>query len=507
MSKEKIKIGFITTGLLLGLILASIDQTIVSTAMPTVVNELGGFSQYSWVFSIYMLTSTITMPIYGKMADLFGRRKIYMLSLLVFLMGSALCGLAGSMTELIIYRAIQGLGAGGLMPIAFTIAGDIYHPHKIGKFQGLFGAVFAISSILGPTLGGFIVEHGNWSWIFFLNLPVGIPALAMIAAVLKENKSEEKRSIDVIGAISLCGAIASILLGLVLGGSDQGGGTYYPWNSWQIIGLFGLGAALLALFIWIEMKVKDPILPLHLFQIRAIAFGNIAGFCVSAGMFGAIVYIPLFVQGVIGVSPSIAGYILTPMMLSIVVTTAIGGRLMSKISYRAILIPSLTLMMIGFILLSQMTVHTTQLQMIIYMIITGLGMGAIFPAIGTAIMRAVDHRQRGVATSSFHFFRSIGGTLGVSVLGGIMIQRMAAGVQELSSTLTKFSEEQIPELTNPQILLNDAARTALSPEVLTALLSTFTHALNEVFFIGLIFVCISLISSILIGNARLVERD
>jgi EmrB/QacA subfamily drug resistance transporter len=242
VSHEKPKTGLITTGLLMGLILSSLDQTIVSTAMPTAVKELGGFSLYSWVFAVYMLASTTTMPIYGKLADLFGRRKMYLTGLFLFLTGSALCGLAGNMTELIVFRGIQGLGAGALMPIAFAIVGDIYPPEKLGKFQGLFGAVFAISSILGPALGGFIAEHWSWGWIFFMNLPIGIPAFLIMAAALKENKSTEQRSIDWFGAIALSGAIVSILLALVLGGDDQGAGTHKP----QIVGLLSIGALLLA---------------------------------------------------------------------------------------------------------------------------------------------------------------------------------------------------------------------------------------------------------------------
>ncbi|MFD0716226.1 MDR family MFS transporter [Paenibacillus sp. GCM10027626] len=463
MSMTKPNIGLISTGLLMGLILSSIDQTIVSTAMPTITKQLQGMSLYSWVFSIYMLTSTVTMPIYGKLADIFGRRKMYLIGLFLFLAASVLCGNAGSINELILYRGIQGLGAGALMPITFTIVGDIYPPEIRGKFMGLFGTVFAISSIVGPALGGFIVGNMEWGWIFFINLPIGALVFFIIVTTLKENLGHEKHSIDWLGAVTFIVAIVTILLALVLVGNDQGTGIHYSWDSPQIIGLSSIGSVLLALFLWIEMKAKEPIIPLSIFKIRIIAFGNLAGFFMSAGMFGAIVYIPLFVQDVIGVNPSVTGYILTPLMLSVVVSTTIGGRLMSKVSYRMILVPSMTLMAVGFFLLSQMSADTTKFQIILYMIITGLGMGAVYPTLGTAAQSAVDLKTRGVATSTSQFFRSIGGTIGVSVLGSLLTQRMASG-NELS------------------------------------------YSLDSVFFVGFIFVCIGLIGCVCMGNARLVAK-
>lgn len=443
----------------MGLILASIDQTIVSTAMPTIIKQLDGLSLYSWVFTIYMLASTTTIPVYGKLADLFGRRNVYLIGLSLFLIGSVLCGFAGSMTQLIVFRGIQGLGAGALMPIAFTIVGDLYPPESRGKFMGLFSAVFSISSILGPVLGGMISEHLGWGWIFFINLPIGIPAIYLMAAAWKESKRYSRRSIDWTGVVTFSISIVSLLLALVLSG-----------DSLTIIALFSLSALFLALFIWIEAKAKEPMLPLHLFKIRVIAFGNIAGFFMSAGMFGAIAFIPLFAQDVMGVSPTYAGYILIPLMLSVVITTTIGGRLMSKVSYRVILVPSMALMAIGLGLLGGMTVDTTALQLVLYMIITGLGMGALYPVVGTAAQSAVEPGIRGVATSSSQFFRSIGGTIGVSVLGSLLTRRMVTGGSETDS------------------------RVVLS------------HNLNSIFLVGLGFVIIALIACFLMGDARLVPK-
>ncbi|OPA76273.1 MFS transporter [Paenibacillus selenitireducens] len=506
MPSEKPKVGLITIALLLGLFLSSLDQTIVSTAMPTVSKELGGFSFYSWIFTVYMLASTATMPIYGKLADILGRKKVILSGLSLFLIGSTLCGLAGSMSELIIFRGIQGLGAGALMPISMTIIADIYPIDKRGKFMGLLGAVVAISSVFGPTLGGVIVEQLNWGWIFYVNLLIGIPALLLLAVAMKESKSAEKRSIDWFGAITLSLAIVSILLALVLGGDDTGVGTRYAWASPQIVGLLSIGAVLLVLFLWIETKVREPIIPLYLFKIRTIASGNIVGFFMSAGLFGAIVYIPLFVQGVIGVKSSVAGYVLTPLMLSVTITSIVGGRLMSKLSYRAILVPSMALMTIGFFLLSQITVDTTQTQMVIYMIVAGLGMGAVYPTVGTAAQSAVGSQSRGVATSSSQFFRSIGGTIGVSVLGSLQSQQMSSGLMELQKKVDTFPADLLQQFTTPQVLLDSSARASLPPEVLKGLQSVLSDALVHVFLGGMVFVVIGLIASFFMGNARLVAK-
>ncbi|MED4583402.1 MDR family MFS transporter [Brevibacillus choshinensis] len=453
MSSDARHVRLITTGLLLGLILSSIDQTIVSTAMPSVSNELGGISLYSWVFAIYMLASTTSMPIYGKTADLFGRKKMYLIGLFFFLAGSALCGFAQTMTELIVYRGIQGLGAGALMPIAFTILADIYPPEKIGKFQGMFSAVFAVSSVLGPAIGGTIVEQWHWGWIFFINLPIGIPAFFLLAFSLKEKKGHEKRSIDWMGAVTLSGAVISLLLAMVLIGNGQEGGVPSEWQSPRTIGLLSASTILLALFLWLETKAKEPIIPLHLFKLPVIAFGNISGFFVSAALFSAIAYIPLFVQGGIGLSPSQAGYLLSPLMLATVVTSSIGGRLMSKVSYRTILLPSLAVMASGFFLLQLIDMDTPTSVIVLDLIVIGLGMGAVYPTLGTAAVRSVDPVNRGVASSSSQFFRSIGGTIGVSVLGSLL-----------------------------------------------------SHSFQTVFFAGFFFVCVSLLATVFLGKARLIPK-
>ncbi|MGG4441979.1 MDR family MFS transporter [Brevibacillus fortis] len=453
MEKEKRHVGLVTGGVLMGLVLSSLDQTIVSTAMPTIAKELGGLSFYSWVFAIYMLASTTSMPIYGKMADLFGPRKMYLIGLFLFLVGSLLCGLANSMTSLIVARGVQGLGAGALMPVAFIIVGELYPPEKRGKFQGLFGAVFAMTSILGPSLGGILVELLPWGWIFFINLPIGIAAFLIIALAWSDQRHYDKKPvIDWYGAICLSAAIILILLSFVMEGREYK------------IGLGGAGILLLGLFIWVETKAKEPLLPLSLFRIPAIGYGNLVGFFVSAALFGAIAYTPLFVQGVGGASPSEAGFLLVPLMLSAAISSTIGGRWMAKASFRAVLIPSLLIMATGFFLMSTIDVETTNTQLVIYMIVTGLGMGAIYPALGTAAQSAVKPQDRGVAMSTSQLFRSIGGTIGISLFGTIVEWQMRAGL-------------------------------------------VFSEALHGVFVTGLILIGISLIASVLLGNVRMLDKE
>ncbi|SEB78818.1 MDR family MFS transporter [Paenibacillus sp. GP183] len=502
------QIKWIVTGLMLGLLLSSLDQTIVSTAMPTVISDLHGLALYSWVFSIYMLTSTAAVPIFGKLADLYGRRLIYLIGMGFFLAGSALCGLSHNMTELIIFRAIQGIGAGALMPIAMTIIGDIFPPDRRGKMQGIFGAVFGLSSVLGPAVGGFLVDNVNWQWIFYVNLPFGILGAIVLGTVLKESKGTEKKSIDWGGAIVLTGAVVTLLLALVLGGGGANDpGTHFPWGSFQIIGLFAASVVLIVLFIFIESRAKEPIIPLYLFKNRAITVSSIVGFFMGIGMFGAITYIPLFVQGVIGSSATQAGYILTPLMLSLIASSIIGGRIISKVSYRVIIVVSMLIMTIGFLLMSQMTLNTPNSTVVIYMIITGLGMGALMPVLTIAVQSAVSREQRGVATSSSQFFRSIGATLGVSVMGALMTNKMNAGLSDLGKSLPNIPAETLSKFANPQMLLNPQARASMPPALLEGVRGVLAHSITLVFASGVIFVLIGLLAGFFMGKERLKKSE
>lgn len=473
-------------GLMLGLLLSALDQTITATAMPTIISSLGGMALYSWVFSIYMLTTTSSIPIFGKLADLYGRRKIYLIGMGLFVLGSALCGLAANMIQLVAFRGIQGMGAGALMPLAMTIIGDIFPPHQRGKMQGLIGAVFGISSIAGPAIGGFITENLNWHWVFFVNLPFGILAAVILAYTLKETKSDKKPVIDWVGAFTLTAAIISLLMITVFAGNNESAGSY-SWNSPQIIALIILSIVLTGLFIFIEKRAVEPIIPLHLFKIRVISISSIVGFFSAVGMFGAVTYIPLFAQGVIGVSPSIAGYILTPMMLSMVTSSVIGGLLLTRLRLRSIMVFSMICVSAGLFLLSQMTVNTHTWEIALYMILLGVGMGPLMPMLTVAVQDAVGFNQRGAATSTVTFFRMIGGALGVTILGAIMTARMNG--------------------LNAQSLLRPEIRSQMPAAVLEDVTQVLAIAVSSVFAAGLIFVVLGLFFSFFMENKKIGSRE
>lgn len=513
-SKRKILI----LGLVLGMFFSALDQTIVGTAMPRIIGDLGGLSILTWVTTAYMLTSTTIVPIAGKLADVFGRRIMYVGGLVIFMLGSALCGTSDSMTQLIIYRGIQGIGGGILMPLAMTVIGDIFPPDKRGKWQGLMGALFGLSSIVGPTIGGWIVDHANWHWVFFINLPVGILAAIVIyiglsGEVIKKNKVV----IDFPGAITLVIGVVSLLLGLSLGGKD------YPWGSWQIISLFCIAAVFIIGFIFIEHRAEDPVLSLGLFKNRVFTVSNIIGFLMGLGMFGAIMFLPLFMQGVLGVSATNSGNAMIPMMIAMIVTSIIGGQLVSRVGFRPQLTVGMALMSIGFYLLSTMGLDTTRFVVSSYIVVLGLGMGLVMPTITIAVQSAFPPEQRGVATSSTQFFRSIGGTLGVTILGVVMNHRSIGLLQK------EFfpAVEKIPGLTtgpiagmfakahsDPQGLFN----TLLSPRalelipaqlqqvIIPPLKLAMTQSLHLVFLVAMSITIVGIFISLLIGNVRIEKQ-
>lgn len=465
------------SGLFLGLFFASLDQTVVGTAMPRIIGDLGGLSIMVWVTTAYMLTSTTVVPIAGKLADLFGRRIIYVTGITIFLIGSALCGISTTMTELIIYRAVQGLGGGIMMPMAMTIVGDIFPPEQRGKWQGLMGAVFGLSSVVGPTIGGWIVDNSSWHWVFYINLPVGIlAAITMYIGLHGEKPLADKVVIDYAGAGSLVVATVSLLLGLNLGGVE------FPWFSWQIIVLLTVALLALYLFLRVEKKAEEPILSLELFRNQVFTICNLVGFLMGLGLFGAMMFLPLFLQGVLGISATGSGNTLLPMMFSMIGASIIAGRLVTKLQFRVFLIAGMGFMAGGFYLLSTMTVATAQTTAILYTLLLGLGMGVIMPTLTIAVQSAFPPEQRGVATSATQFFRSIGGTLGMTALGVVFNYRSIAKMeQEFFPAI-----EQVPALnsgplgnllaeghTNPQNLFN----MLLSPEAFSALPATLQSVL------------------------------
>jgi EmrB/QacA subfamily drug resistance transporter len=402
-------------GAMLAMLLAALDQTIVSTAMPKIVTELHGLEHLSWVFTAYMLASVVTVPLYGKLSDLYGRRFFYLFGIAIFLLGSVLSGAAQSMLQLIIFRAIQGIGGGAIMVNSFAIVGDLFELRERGRWQGLIGGMWGLSSIIGPLLGGFITDNFSWRWIFYINIPLGLIAFATIYFLLpKIIHHTSEKPIDYLGAILLGGAMVPFLLALVWGGST------YPWASPIIAWLFAAALIFLGFFIREELRAPDPVLPLQFFKNRAFSGSVGAVFFSAMGMFGAIVYLPLFAQQVIGLSATSAGLVLTPLMLGAVTASVVSGQIVSRTGrYKWLALLGMAIGTLGMYLFSFLSEQSTQLELIIKMVITGLGMGVSFSIFNIVVQNAFEKRYLGTATASVQLARSIGGTVGTALLGGL----------------------------------------------------------------------------------------
>jgi len=413
----------IYAGLMVALLLAALDQTIVATALPRVVSDLGGISQYSWVFTAYMLGSTVTVPLYGKLGDVHGRKPLFIVAIVIFLVGSALCGTAQNMWELVIFRAVQGVGAGGLFPLTLAMVGMIIPPRDRGRYQGLIGSVFAGASIIGPLVGGFIVDNASWRWIFYVNLPVGGLALAVILVTMPRPPARREHSIDWLGAAVLAAGTTALLLGLVWGGNQ------YPWASSEVVGALSAAAVLLAVFAFVERRVPEPILPFDLLRNQTVASSVACMALVGAAMFGTISFVPLFVQGVIGTSATSSGVVLTPLILGAVTTSFISGQIVSRTGrYRPNTLIGPVLLGAGMLLLWRMDVHTTNGEAARNMVIAGIGLGMMMQIFVLSVQNSVPRSAMGSATALTQFSRSIGATLGVTLMGVIINQNLPAGV-------------------------------------------------------------------------------
>jgi EmrB/QacA subfamily drug resistance transporter len=459
--------------LMLGMFLAALDQTIVSTALPTIVGDLGGLNHLSWVVTSYLLASTVSTPIYGKLGDMMGRKPVFLAAILIFLAGSMLAGLSQSMGQLIGFRALQGIGAGGLMVGAQAIIADIVPPRERGRYMGLIGSVFAVASVAGPLLGGFLVDNLSWRWVFYVNLPVGALAVLIVVRRLHLHTPHVRHKIDILGATLLAAGVGALILLTTWGGNQ------YAWGSSTIIGLAIAGVGLLALFIWRESRAEEPILPLPLFRSRVFSVANAMGFTIGMAMFGAIVFIPLFLQLVYGASPTSSGLRMLPLMGGLLIAAIFSGRIISRIGrYKAFPIAGTAVLVVGMFLLSRLGVGTAPWLASVYMAVVGVGIGLVMQVLVLVVQNDAKPQDIGVATSTATFFRSVGGAFGVAIFGTIFASR-------LSGQLAKLPHEITSKL-GGGVHLNPEQAKHLPPGVHDAFLNAFAHSLHGVFLFGML---------------------
>jgi EmrB/QacA subfamily drug resistance transporter len=504
-------------GVLLAMFLSSLDQTIVGVAMPRIIADLGGFTHYTWVTTAYLITSTVMLPITGKITDMYGRKLLYIIGISIFTIGSLLCGLSQTMTHIILFRGFQGIGAGVMMSNAFTVVGDLFPPAERGKYQGLVSAVFGISSVIGPTLGGYLTDSLSWHWVFFINIPLALVVIALFIFFFPNFRPDNgKARVDYPGVVLLVLTVIPTMLALSWGGVE------YDWSSAIIIGMFVFSVVMGVLFVYIESRSTEPVLPLSLFKNSIVAFSDIVIFFTGICMFGSIIFVPLYFQGVLGVSATTSGSFLTPMMLGVVFGGFISGQLLSRAGghYRIQGMVGLASMAAGIFLLSRMTEQTTYAVAIVNIVMTGFGLGITMPLYTIAVQNAVPYKMLGVATSSTPFVRSIGGTVGLAIFGSVLNNRFADDfIARLPDNVKAIiPAAQLDSLAhNPEALVSVEAQTQLKSffdlfgadstvvmeQVLSALRGALSSALSTLFIIGFGIMIVAFIFNLFIKEVPL----
>lgn len=471
--------------------LTAMDVMVVGTAMPTIIGQLGGLPLYSWVFSAYLLSATVTVPIYGKLADLYGRKPVFVVGTSLFLLGSALCGTARSMEELIVFRALQGLGAGAVQPITLTIIGDIFTLEERARYTGIFSGVWGVASLIGPAVGGFLTDYVDWRWVFYINLPIGLLAMALLTVTLHERVERRRHAIDVVGAALLTGGISALMFALLIGGREQ------PWTAPQVLGLFGAAALCLALFVVQEARAPEPMVPLDLFRSRIIAVASVGALLGGMAMFGINSFVPPFVQGVMGGSATNAGLVLTALSIGWPIGSIVAGRVLLRLGYRATGLTGMVAISLGTFFLTRLDPAMGQQAVLGIMALIGLGLGFATLTFTLSVQNAVPWSRRGVATASNQFFRTIGGTVGVSLAGAVFATQAASYLVGLPGALG---------LQDANALLDPAARASLPPEALPALIRALDAALHDVYTYLLGVTLAGVVAALLLPGARAEEH-
>jgi EmrB/QacA subfamily drug resistance transporter len=475
-----------TAAVIAGMFLASVDGTIVSTAMPTIAGDLRSIDSYAWVFSGFLLAEIATIPLWGRLADMFGRKRIFLTGMIVFLLGSVLCGTSQTMTELVLWRAVQGLGAGCILPVAQTITADLYTLEQRAKVSAVYSGVFALSSVIGPFLGGFLTDNLSWRWIFYVNLPIGIGAIALVAVVMLEPLEHRRRHrFDWPGLVTLLGWSGLLVFALEAGGRD------YPWGSPEIVGSFTAAAALLAAFLVIEHRAQEPLIPLGLFRIPALRASTIVTAFLGMSMFGILSFLPLYGRTVLGESATGAGRILIPLLLAMMVGSTVGVRLVLRIGFRIIVITGASLVVVGAFLLTRLTVDSGQLQLSLFLLPLGFGMGFVFMSTALAAQNSVDLPRMGTATGLVNFTRQLGGAIGVAIAATVVLTTLADRLESAFGRSVDTSE-----------LLSPGGQRNIPPAAREIVRDAFAGSLHRAFWVAVAVAAAGLVATLLMPRGK-----